>query len=76
MKTTFHVPVLEYMIYSMSITEISTIGQISLGAMKKIVCFVRSGVLKITTVAKNNATLHSRVYSSQQITRLFTDVNI
>ena len=58
MKTTFHVPVLKYMIYSMSITEISTIGQISLGTMKKIVCFVRSGVLKVATVAKNNSTLN------------------
>ena len=58
MKTTFHVPVLKYMIYSMSITEISTIGQISLGTMKKIVCFVWSGVLKVATVAKNNSTLN------------------
>ena len=55
---------LKYMIYSMSIIEISTIGQISLGAMKKIVCFMQSGVLKVTTVAKNNSTLNSPVYSS------------
>ena len=52
------------MIYSMRITEISTIGQMSLGAMKKIVCFVRSGVLKVATVAKNNSTPNSPVYSS------------
>ena len=64
MKTTFHVPVLKYMIYFMVITEISTIRQISLGAMKKCVCFVRTGVLKVTTVAMNNSTLKSPVYSS------------
>ena len=64
MKTTFHVPVLKYVIYSMSITEISTIGQISFGAMKKIVCIVRSGVLKVATVAKNNSSLNSPLYSS------------
>ena len=64
MKTTFHVPVLKYMIYSMTITEIPTIRQISLGAMKKIVCFVGTGVLKVATVAKNDSTLNSHVYSS------------
>ena len=64
MKTTFHVPVLKYMIYSMTITEIFTIRQISLGALKKIVCFVRTGILKVATVIKNNSTLNSHVYSS------------
>ena len=62
LKTTFHVPVLKYMIYSMTITEISTIRQISLGTIKKIVCFVRTGVLKVATVTKNNSTLNSPVY--------------
>ena len=46
MKTTFHVPVLKYMIYSMSITEISTIGQISVGAMKKNCMFCAEWCLK------------------------------
>ena len=46
MKTIFHELVLNYMIYSMTIIEICTIRQIPLGAMKKIVCFVRTGVLK------------------------------
>ena len=64
MKTTFHVPVLKYIIYSMTITEISTIEKISLGAMKKSVRFVRTGVLKVATVFKNNSTLNSPVYSS------------
>ena len=64
MKTTFHVPVLKYMIYSMTITEISSIRQISLVAMKKIVCFVGTGVLKVATVAKNNSFLNAPVYSS------------
>ena len=57
MKTTFHVPVLKYMIYSMTITEISTLRQISLGAMKKIISFVRTDVLKVATVAKKISTL-------------------
>ena len=46
MKTRFHVLVSKYMIYSMTINETCTIRQISLGAMKKIVYFVRTGVLK------------------------------
>ena len=46
MKTRFHVLALKYMIYSMTITEICTIRQISLRAMKKLLCFVRTGVLK------------------------------
>ena len=66
MKTTFYVPVLKYMNYSMNITEISTIKQISLEARKKIVYFVRSGVLKVATVAKNNTTLNFPVYSSHK----------
>ena len=64
MKTTFHVPVLKYMIYSMTITEISTIRQISLGAMEKVVCFVEIGVLKVATVTKNNSTLNSPVHTT------------
>ena len=66
MKTTFHVPVLKYIIYSMNTTEISTIRQISLGVMKKIVYFVRTGVFKVVTVAKNNSTLNFPVYSSHK----------
>ena len=62
MKTTFHVPVLKYKNYSMTITEIFTIRQISLWAMKKIVCFVGTGVLNVATVTKNNSTLDSHVY--------------
>ena len=64
MKTTFHVPVLKYMIYSMTITETSTIRQISLGATKKIISFVGTDVLKVATVTKNDSTLNSHVYSS------------
>ena len=66
MKTTFHVPVLKYMIYSMTITEISSIRQISLGARKKIVYCVWTGVLKVATVAKNNSILNFPVYSSHK----------
>ena len=55
---------LKYMIYSMTITEISTIRQIPLGARKKIVCFVRTGVLRVATVTKNNSTRKSLVYGS------------
>ena len=45
-----YISLVKNMIYSMTVTEISSMRQISLGAMKKIVCFVRSGVLKVTTV--------------------------
>ena len=66
MKITFHVLVLKYMIYSMIITEISTVRQISLGARNKIVYFVWTGVLKVATEAKNNSTLKFPVYSSHK----------
>ena len=62
MKITFHVPVLKYMIYSMTFTEISTIRQISLGAMNCM--FVGTGLLEVATITKNNATLNSPVHTT------------
>ena len=61
MKITFHVPVLKYIIYSMTFSEISTIRQIS---HEENCMFVGTGVLKVATVTKNNATLNSPVHTT------------